>query len=131
VSAVDIGVGHDDDALIAQVVDIELAAELRTQSKREVSQFLVGHQLVVGGAFDIEDLAAQGKDRLRLTVAGLLGAAAGRVAFDEEEFGAFRALGGTVRQLAGEAEFLGGRLAADFFCLAAARALIRAVDGPG
>ncbi len=128
VGAVDVSVGHDDDALIAQVFDVEPAAGLDAQGQGQVRQFDVGAQLVGGGRGDVQDLAAQGQDGLGGAVAGLLGRAAGRVALDDEEFGALGGLTAAVRQLAGQAQLAGGGGALDFLVLAAAQAVLGAVD---
>src|SRR5450631_527138 len=81
VRAVDISVGHDDDAVIAQLVDVVLVlAEARSQRGDQGDDFLRADQLLEPGALDVEDLAAQRKDRLELAVAPLLGRSARRIA---------------------------------------------------
>ena len=82
---------------------------------------------MVGGG-DVEDLAAQRQDRLGLAVARLLGAAAGRVALDDEQFGAFGGGVGAVGELAGQAQLLHRGLARDFLFGAAAQPLVGALD---
>ena len=61
-------------------------------------------QLADTRAGDVRDLAAQGKDGLRCTVARLFGGAASAVAFDEEYLRAVAAVLAAVCQLAGKAE---------------------------
>ena len=61
----------------------------------------------------VQDLAAQRQDRLEVLVARLLGAAAGRVAFDQEQLGARQVLADAVGQLAGQGRALGDLLADD------------------
>src|SRR3546814_4279527 len=56
------------------------------EREREVGDFLIGADLVGAGARDVQDLAADRQDRLRLAVARLLGAAAGAVALDDKQF---------------------------------------------
>src|SRR3546814_11184791 len=73
-----VGVGHDDDALVAQLVDVEVAARAAAERQRDVGDFLVALQLVGRGAGDVEDLAAQRQHRLGLARARLLGWAACR-----------------------------------------------------
>ena len=63
-------------------------------------------------------------------VARLLGRAAGRVALDDEDLGAGRAAGAAVGELAGQAELSRRVLAADLLLLAAAQALLGALDHP-
>ncbi len=71
--------------------------------------------LVEAGALDVQDLAAQGQHRLVGAVAALLGAAAGAVALDDEDFAfggiAFLAVG----QLAGQGRAVQRALAAGQF----------------
>ncbi len=85
--AVDVGVGHDDDAVVAQVLRVAVLARAAAERERQVGDFAVGADLVGGGAGDVEDLAADRQDRLGLAVARLLGAAAGAVALDDEQLG--------------------------------------------
>ena len=54
----------------------------------------------LGGRRHVEDFSAQGQDGLVLAVAGLLGGAAGAVAFDDEKLRALRGRVGAVRELA-------------------------------
>ena len=82
------------------------------------------------GAGDVEDLAAEGEDRLGLAVARLLGGAAGAVALDDEDFGALGVVVGAVGELAGEAQLArrGGGLALHLALGAAAEAVLGALD---
>ena len=93
VRAVDVGVGHDDDAVVAQLVGGErvlvigvLATRLADAGAERGDQRgdRLGRQhLVETRALDVQDLAAQRQDRLELAIAALLGRAAGGVALDE------------------------------------------------
>ena len=110
VGAVDVGVGHDDDPLVAQRILVELVAGAAAEREAEVGDFAVGADLVGGGGGDVEDLAADREDRLGLAVARLLGRAAGAVALDDEQLGALGVVVGAVGELAGQAELArGGR----------------------
>ena len=64
------------------------------------------------GRGDVEDLATQRQDSLRLAQPRLLGRAAGAVALDQEQLRALARRRRAVRQLAGQAQLLGGGLAA-------------------
>ncbi|MGY4595298.1 hypothetical protein ACVWXL_003044 [Bradyrhizobium sp. GM22.5] len=86
VGTVDIGVGHDDDALVAQILFAILREHAAADRLHEVGELRVRRQLVLAGGRDVEDLAAQRQHGLGLAVARLLGAAAGRVTLDDEEF---------------------------------------------
>ncbi len=114
--AVHIGIGHDDDAVVAQLVDIEfLAADATTQGGDQGAHLGGGQHLVEAGLFHIEDLALEGQDGLGAAVAALLGGAAGGVTLHQVEFGqrgvAFLAVGQFARQ-AGDVQ---GALAAGHF----------------
>ncbi len=122
--AVDVGVGHDDDLVVAQVVDVELGAHADAQGLAEVGEFGVLAELGGGGAQHVQHLAAQGQERLRLAVAGGLGGPACAVAFDDEDFRAFARFRGAVGELAGQAQALGGGFALRFLFGAAAQAFL-------
>ncbi len=126
--AVDVGIAHDDDALVAQLGVVVAAAHTAAEGLDQVAQLLVGAQAVAGGAGDVEDLAPERQHRLGLAVARLLGRAAGGIALDQEDL---RALGGAlaaVGELAGQAHLAGRGLARELARLAAALALLGAVD---
>ncbi len=101
--AVHVGVRHDHDLVIAQLLDVEVvASDAGAHRLDERADFLGTEHPVEAGTLDVEDLALQGKDRLDVPVAALLGRAAGRVALDQEQlaFGWVALL--TVGKLAGE-----------------------------
>ena len=85
VRAVDVGVGHDDDLVIARLVDLELFLDAAADRGDDRADFLVRQHLVDARLLDVDDLAAQRQDRLEVALASLLGRAAGRVALDEIE----------------------------------------------
>ena len=109
--AVDVRIGHDDDAVIAQVIHVEFLAQLGAEREGEVVDLLIVHHLVERGAFDIQDFSAQRQDGLGFPVACLLRRAASGIPLDEEEFRAFWSFVRAVGQLAWQAEFLGRGLA--------------------
>jgi hypothetical protein len=84
VLAVGIGIGKDADLVIAQSGQIT-AARLGADCQADVVHFLRGQQFVLIELPGVQDLAAQRHDGLVFPVAGLLGRAAGRIAFDQEE----------------------------------------------
>ena len=101
--AVDVGIRHDDDLVVAQLVGVELVLADRCAERGDQrADFLAREHLVEARALDIEDLAAQRQDRLVFARAALLGRTACRITLDEEEFGlgriAFRAVGKLARQ---------------------------------
>jgi hypothetical protein len=128
VGAVDVGVRHDDDPLVTQLLDVETRSGRDAQRQGQVRQFDVLAQLVGGRRSDVQDLAAQGQDGLGGAVARLFGRAAGRVALDDEQFGAVGRLARTVRQLAGQTQLAGRGGALDVLVLAAAQTVLGPVD---
>src|ERR1700729_2661049 len=94
----------------------------------QVGELGIGDKLVLGGGGDVEDLATQRQDGLGLAVTGLLGAAAGAIALDDEQFRAFGGGVGAVGKLAGQAQFLHRGLARDFLLGASAQPLVGAFD---
>ena len=70
--AVDIGIGHDDDAMVARLVGVELLADIGADGGDKRADGVAGKRTMQSCALHVEDLAAQGQDGLRLTVASLL-----------------------------------------------------------
>ena len=103
VAAVHVGVGHDDDLVVAQLFGIELiASDAGAERGDQRADLLAAQHLVEARALHVEDLAAQRQHGLEFAVAALLGGAAGRVALDDEQFGlgriALLAVGELARQ---------------------------------
>jgi hypothetical protein len=120
VLAIDVGVGHQHDLVIAQPVDVELVTlDAGAQRRDDRLHLLVLQHTIEPGPLDIEDLPADGQDRLRLLVATLLGRAAGRVTLDDEQLALFGVGRLAVGELAGQAAAAEQALAA----AAASRAL--------
>ncbi len=130
VGAVDIGVGHDDDALVAQILVAIFRTRCAAEGLDQVGDLLVGRELFAGGAADVQDLAAQRKNSLVGAVPGLLGRTAGRIAFDDEEFGTGSRILRAVGQLARQPQLADRGLAVDLFFLAATQPLFGAFDHP-
>ncbi len=128
--AVDVGVGHDDDLLVAQLLFLVMRADAAAERLDEIGELLVGGELVARGAGDVQNLAAQRQDRLIGAVARLLGRAAGRIALDDKYFRALRGIVRAIRELAGQPQFAARGLARDVFFGAAAQPLLGALDGP-
>ncbi|MDQ0588446.1 hypothetical protein QFZ47_002555 [Variovorax paradoxus] len=124
--AVDVGVGHDDDAVVAQLGDVEVvgaaaraggarAADAGAQRRDHREDFVAGEQLLVARLFHVQDLAAQRQDGLELPVAALLGGTAGGVALHQVDLAQRGVLFLAVGQLAGQAHAVEHALAARHF----------------
>ena len=89
VRAVHVGVGHDDDAVIAELRQVEVfGADAGAERGDDGADLGRAQHLVEPGALDIEDLAAQRQHRLIAAVTRLLGRAAGGITLDQEELAA-------------------------------------------
>ena len=77
VGAVDVGVGHDHDLVIAQLRNVEVLADPCAKRLDHRPDFFRRQHSVEPRAFDVQELAAQRKDRLVMPVAPLLCRTAG------------------------------------------------------
>ena len=104
VGAVHIGVGHDDDAVVADLLRIHVGFAGLESADGGVKRgdFLRRQRLGAVGFFHIEYLPAQGQNRLKRPRAPLLGRAAGGVALHQKQLAFLRILLLTIRQLAGQ-----------------------------
>ena len=127
--AVDVGVGHDDDLVVAQVVRAILRARTDAERLDEIGELLVLRQLVARRRGDVEDLAAQRQHRLGRAVARLLGRTAGRVALDDKEFRALRRGVRAVGELARQPQLARRRLAGDVLLHPPPHPLFGALEG--
>src|SRR5262249_24348090 len=106
--AVDIGVGHEHDVVVAKLRDVEasallLAADAATERRDQCPDLRGRQHLVETSTLDVQDLAAEGEDRLELPVAALLRRATGAVSLDDVDLARLRIATLTVGELAGEA----------------------------
>ena len=108
--AIDVGIGHQDDLVIAQLGNVEVLADPRPESRDHGLDFRVAQCLVQPRALHVQDLAAQRQDGLGLGVPPTLGRTAGGVTLHEVDLAARRILGGAVGQLARHAEGFQGTL---------------------
>src|SRR5688572_11688450 len=130
VGAVDIGVGHDDDLVVAQALLVVVVARAAAKRLDQVDELLVAGKLIGGGAGDVEDLAAQRQHGLGLAVARRLGGTAGGITLHQEDLGAGLGILAAVGELAGQAQLARRGLARQLLVLALAQALLRALDHP-
>ena len=104
VRTIDVGIGHDDYLLVAQLIYISFFAVLsvytETDAQRldDIVYFVTLECFVPHGFFHIQNLTAQRQNSLESTVTALLGGTTCRITLDEEQFAFFRVLAGAVRQ---------------------------------
>ena len=92
VRSIDVGVGHDDDFVIADFLDVERAFHIAitdagTNRGDHRLNLLVLQCAVEAGFFDVDQLTTQGQDGLRATISTLLGRATCGVTFDNIQLG--------------------------------------------
>ena len=87
VRTVDIGIGHDDDLVVARLVDVELLVDSRTNGRDERGDGVAREGAVLLHALHVEDLATQGEHCLDGAVTRHLGRATCGVTLDDEELG--------------------------------------------
>jgi len=85
VRAVDVCVGHDDDAVVAQLAEVQPVGA-SPQGCGEVPDFLVCQDLILGSLLHVENLAPEWQDGLEAAVPSLFGRTAGGVSLHQVEF---------------------------------------------
>src|SRR5690606_31313388 len=101
---VNVGVRHDDDVVVAQLVDIEfIAADTATERGNQRADLLGRQHAVEPGLLNVKDLTLERQDGLGLAVAALLRRTARRVTFHNVEFRQGRVSLLAVGELAGQA----------------------------
>ena len=81
---VNIGVRHNDNAAIAQIIKLEIIARFDPKRQRQIGQFLIAGQLFGWGAGDIQYFTTERKNRLCFAIARLFCLAAGRVSLNQK-----------------------------------------------
>ena len=118
VRAVDICIGHDDDLVVAGLGDIKVAAV--TGARRDAAadrgderlDGVARERTMIAHALDVQNLAAQGQNRLDVSATAVLGRAACRVALYDKELSQLGVAHRAVGELAGQRRRLEQALAA-------------------
>ena len=87
VRAVDIGVGHDDDAAVAEFRDVKIFSDSALQRLNEDANFFEAENLIQACLLNIEQLSTQWQDRLVDMVAATLGRSTCGITLDDKELG--------------------------------------------
>ena len=96
--AVDIGIGHDDDLVVAQFGDIEIVVDSGSECRNHRFDLGIGINFIETCFLHIQDFSTQRQDRLRCTAScGFCGTARG-ISLNQEDLTVFRILVGTVCQ---------------------------------
>ena len=96
VAAVDIGISHDDNTVIAQPLDVKGVTNPHTHTLDEAEDLTVSVHFVEAGTLGVEYLTTQWQDSLSTAVAPSLGRAASRVTLHNVELTLFRVFAGAV-----------------------------------
>ena len=102
--AVHVGIGHDDDPVVAKLFDIKIFMDACPEGGDHRPDLGISEDPVQAGLLHVQDLAAERKDRLRRPGPGGLGGSACGVTLDDEDLAVLSVLVGAVRQLAGQAQ---------------------------
>src|SRR5699024_5464507 len=118
VLAVDVGIGHEEDLVVPQLLGVEVLVDTGAQGGDDGLDLGVLEDPVDSGLLHVQDLASDRQDRLVVGVASTLGGAARRVTLDDVELALLRVRRLTVGQLAGQrGAFQEGLAAGQITCL--------------
>ena len=102
VRAVDVGIRHQDDLVVAQLRDVEVVAvalgEAAAEGVDHGLDLCVREDLIHRRLLDVQDLTTEREDRLGLTVTAGLRRAARRITLDDEDLALLRVLRDAVRE---------------------------------
>src|SRR5690625_7469475 len=98
---VGVGIGQNNDLSVAQPAQV-IGAGVNAYGHRQVVDFLRLENLARLAFPGVQDFSAQRHDGLEFPVARLLGAAAGRIAFNQKNFGLLQVGGGAVGKIVGQ-----------------------------
>src|SRR4029077_15203404 len=114
VGAVHVRVGHDDDAVVAQLADVEIfRADAAAERRDHRLDFVAREHLVEPRLLDVQNLALERQDGLEPPIAALLGRAAGRLALHDVQLAQRRIALLAVGELAGQRAAVERALAPD------------------
>ena len=113
VRAIHIGIGCNNNFMIAQFREVKGIADSGAERNDEVLNFLKGKNLIQTRPFNIQNFPLQGEHCLGTTVPALLARAAGRIPLHNKELRLLRTLGLAVGELAWERHSLKRAFAQD------------------
>ena len=109
-AAVHVGIGHDDDLVIAETAEVHVLfagfvflRHAHAEGGVDILDLLAVECTAFSGLLHVQDLASQRQDGLVAAVASLLGGAACGVTLDEEKFALLGIILGAVRKFTGQA----------------------------
>ena len=96
--AVNVGIGHDDDLVIAQLVKIDLILNAAAKGRDHRTDLRIFKDAVHPCLLYVQDLTAQRQDRLCAGISSLLRTSAGGITLDDIDLAFFRIAGTAVAQ---------------------------------
>ena len=99
---VNIGISHNDDLVISQFGNIEIIMNTGTKGGNHSLDLRIGVNLIQTGLFHVQNLTAQGQDRLGRAGTGRLGGATCGISLYDVDLAVLRILIGAVCQLSGQ-----------------------------
>ena len=84
--AVHVRIGHDDDLVIAQLLDVKFLADARAQCHNQGVELVIAVDLVGPGLFHVQHFAPHGENRLEPGVSALNGRAGSGVTLHDVDF---------------------------------------------
>ena len=85
-SSVHVSIGHDDDLMISQLVQVEVLSDTAAEGCDHVLDLIGVQDLIKSGLLNVQDLTSQRKDGLTLTVTSVLGGSTCGVSLYQEYF---------------------------------------------
>ena len=112
-ASVHVGVRHNDDFMIPELIGVELVPDARPQGGDDGLELVVSVDLIHPGLFHVQHFAPQGEDGLEPGIPALGGGASGGIALDDINFRQLRVVLVAVPELVGHGRAAEGGLAAD------------------
>ena len=88
--SIHIGIGHDDDLMIAELFFVEFASNSTPESRNHIFNFIGIENFIQTGFFHVENLASERKYRLSLPVPARFCGSSRGISLDEKNFGESR-----------------------------------------
>src|SRR5690606_19561613 len=91
VATVNVGIGHDDNFVIAKPIDIKLLANTHAESLDHSDNFFIREHLIESCALSIKNLTTEWQDSLCLTISAFFSRSRRRVTLYDVDLAIFRA----------------------------------------
>ncbi len=123
--AVNIGICHDDDALIAQGIFVVLRPRATAERLDDIVQFLIGAHFIAAGAGNIKNLTPQRQNCLGFPVARLFSRPSSGIALNKKYFSSLSHFIAAVSQFSWQSGLTCRRFSFDLFFFTPTQTLFR------